>query len=93
MVIARTQVVQAPQLRTAIEAERLNRNLPEIAGYATPPGWRSTYGRLARDVAECRDHRTYDRAVGLVQAFLDPVLQAAVTTGRWDPRVQAWSCD
>jgi hypothetical protein len=91
VVIARTQVVHASELRTAVEAERLNRNLPEIAGYTTPPGWRTTYARLARDVAECRDHRSYDRAVRLVQTFLDPVLQETVTTGQWDPRVQAWS--
>jgi hypothetical protein len=91
VVIARTQAVHASELRTAIEAERLNRNLPEIAGYATPPGWRTTYARLARDVAECRDHRSYDRAVGLVRTFLDPVLQATCTVGVWDPLAQAWS--
>jgi hypothetical protein len=91
VVIARTQTVHASELRTAIEAERLNRNLPEIVGYVTPPGWRTTYARLARDVVQCRDHRSYDRALGLVRTFLDPVLQQTVTTGRWDPRVQAWS--
>jgi hypothetical protein len=91
VVIARTQVVPASQLRIAIEAERLNRSLPPIRAYATPPGWRATYARLARGVAECREHRTYDRAVSLVQTFLDPVLQGSVTTDRWDPRLQAWS--
>lgn len=91
VVIARTQVVAAAELNTAVEAERLNRNLPQFSNYSTPPAWRMTYARLARNVAECRDHRTYDRAVELVQAFLDPVLQKSVTTGRWDPRVRAWS--
>lgn len=74
VVIARTQTVEAPALGTAIETERLHRGLPQIRGYVTPPGWRGTYARLARDVAECREHRTYEQAVGLVQSFLDPVL-------------------
>lgn len=48
VVIARTQVVQASQLRTAIEAERLNRKLPEIAAKRRrPAGERPTPGWLA----------------------------------------------
>ena len=91
VVIARTQAVGASALRTAIETERLHRGLPQIRSYVTPPGWRSTYARLARDVAECREHRTYDQAVGLVQALLDPVLQDAGAAGRWDPTRQTWT--
>lgn len=91
VVIARTQAVEARALRTAIEAERAHRDLPPISGYVTPSGWQATYARLARDVVECRDHRTYDRALSLVQAFLDPVLQETVAMGWWDPHVQAWT--
>jgi hypothetical protein len=91
VVIARTQAVEALALHRAIEAERLNRGLPPLRGYVTPPGWRATYARLARGVAECRDHRTYDQAVELVQSFLDPVLQATIATGRWDPQLRAWT--
>jgi nucleotidyltransferase AbiEii toxin of type IV toxin-antitoxin system len=90
VVIARTQSVEALALRMAIEAERLNRNLPPILGYVTPPGWRATYARLARGVAECREHRTYAEAVDLVQSFLNPVLGDAVAASRWDPSRQAW---
>jgi len=93
VVIARTQSVLAAELRTAIEAERLNRGLPPIQAYATPAGWRTTYARLARQVAECSGHRTYEQAVALVRAFLDPVLQETVPTGRWDARSQAWLPD
>jgi hypothetical protein len=93
VVIARTQSVEAQALRTAIEAERLHRGLPQIHGYVTPPGWRATYARLARDVAECREHRTYAQAVGLVQSFLDPVLQDAEATGHWDPDISVWTPD
>jgi hypothetical protein len=91
VVIARTQVVEASELKTAIEAERLHRGLPPIHGYGTPPGWRATYARLAGDVAECRQHRTYAQAVGLVQRFLNPVLQDAEPAGRWNPEVSAWA--
>ena len=78
-------------LRVAIEAERLNRNLQPIAGYTTPPGWRTTYVRLASNVAECRDHRNYDDAVALVRRFLDPVLSGTISTGRWLPQSQVWT--
>lgn len=91
VVIARTQAVEAPALRTAIETERLHRGLPQIHGFVTPPGWQATYARLASGVAECRDHRTYDRAVGLVQSFLDPVLQDVEAAGRWDPDASGWT--
>lgn len=90
VVIARTQSVEALALRRAIEAERLHRSLPQIHGYVTPPGWRATYARRAREVVECREHRTYDRAVGLVQSFLDPVLKDVEAAGRWDPDVSGW---
>lgn len=91
VVIALTQAVEASDLRTAIEAERLNRELAAITSYSTPLGWRTTYARLASGVAECRDHRTYDTAVALVQSFLDPVLGGTVTMGSWDPRARKWA--
>ncbi|MEO6503545.1 MAG: nucleotidyl transferase AbiEii/AbiGii toxin family protein [Jatrophihabitantaceae bacterium] len=91
VVIARTQAVGALSLRTALETERLHRGLPQIHGYVTPPNWETTYRRLARDVAECREHRTYAQAVEFVQSFLDPVLQGAVAVGSWDPNRRAWT--
>ncbi len=90
VIIARTQVIEASALRIAIEAERSNRNLPHITGYATPAGWRTTYRRLASTVTECSGYQTYEQAVALVRTFLDPVLGDTVRTGRWEPRSGAW---
>lgn len=90
VIIARTQTVDASDLRLAVEAERLNRNLPCLSGYATPASWRTTYSGLALTVAECSEHRTYEQAVALVRTFLDPVLGGTVKTGRWNPGDQTW---
>jgi hypothetical protein len=90
VVIARTQTVDAARLHTAIESERLHRNLPPITRYITPPGWAGQYANLARRVAECADQRTYPLAIELVSEFLDPVFSGERASGTWNPGTAEW---
>jgi len=90
VVIARTQTVGASALWRAVEAERLHRSLAPITRFTTPPGWATTYAREARGVAECVDHRTYNRALELVGRFLDPVLAGGTLNASWAPDVCRW---
>jgi hypothetical protein len=81
VVIARTQTVDAPALRHAIETERLHRNLAPITRYVTPPAWAQQYSKLARPLPDCAQHQTYPLATGLVSRLLDPILSGAATSG------------
>jgi len=91
VVIARTQHVDAGALRIAIDAERAHRALPKIAHWDCPDGWTANYAKVARDVVECRDHRSFRSASALASAFLDPVLTGEVDSdATWSPSNLRW---
>jgi predicted nucleotidyltransferase component of viral defense system len=90
VVLARTQAVDAAQLNTAIETERLHRGLPSIDAFAVPPAWSSQYPSAAKEVARCAGYRTLPEALALMARFLDPVLSGAVDSGRWSTNVLEW---
>lgn len=91
VVIARTQRVDADALRTAITAESAHRGLAPITSWSCPDTWAGRYSRLARDVAECQEHRTYRTATAFVATFLDPVLVDGLTGATWDPAQRRWT--
>nr|WP_239028469.1 nucleotidyl transferase AbiEii/AbiGii toxin family protein [Pseudonocardia acidicola] len=91
VVIARTQRVDADALRTAIIAERDHRGLDPITRWACPHQWASSYPRLARDVAECQEHRTFEAATAFVGSFLDPILAAGLINATWHPHQRCWT--
>jgi hypothetical protein len=90
VVIARTQTIGAAALLLAIEAERLNRELPPIRAFHTPAAWVGAYPSEARGVAECSSHSTHAEAAALVARLLDPVLSGQLQRGQWDPAALRW---
>lgn len=91
VVIARTQHVDAGALRVAIDAERVHRGLPEIVQWDCPDGWTTNYAKVAHDVVECRDHRSFRTASALASAFLDPILTNEVDNdATWSPSNLRW---
>lgn len=90
VVIARTQHVDADALRTAITAETAHRGLDPIIRWSCPATWAAPYARIARDIPECRDHRTFAAATAFVATFLDPVLAEDLSGAAWDPVSHRW---
>ncbi len=90
VVIARTQTLGAAALSRAIEAERITRALDPITGWASPPPWSMSYAKVAKNVAECAEHRSHATATALVEAFLNPVLTGQLQVGTWDPAALRW---
>lgn len=90
VILARTQIVDAAKLKTAIEAERLHRGLPPIEAFGAPPEWETSYPSDAKRVLECEGYRTLDTAVALVARFLDPILASDQPQGTWTPSQLTW---
>ncbi|GAA1853921.1 hypothetical protein GCM10009836_37480 [Pseudonocardia ailaonensis] len=91
VVIARTQHVDAGALRVAIDAERVHRALPEIGQWGCPDGWVTSYAKVARDVVECSDHRSFSSASALASAFLNPILSNEINDdATWSPSNLRW---
>lgn len=91
VVFARTQRVDADALGRAIEAERDHRGLGPITEWACPERWAAEYTTVARDVAECVEHPTFDVASVFVGKFLNPVLGGGLTGVTWDPARGRWA--
>lgn len=91
VVFARTQHVDADALAVAIEAERVHRGLDPITEWACPERWAVDYATVARDVAECAEHPTFEVASAFVGRFLDPVLSGGITGVNWDPARGGWA--
>lgn len=90
VVLARTQIVDAAMLKTAIEAERLHRGLPRMDAFDVPSQWERPYSADAKTVSECEGYRTLDDAVELIRRFLDPVLSGDQLQGSWSPSQLSW---
>lgn len=90
VVLARTQDVDAAMLKSAIEAERLHRNLPRIEAFAAPAQWEKPYSRDAKTVPECENYRMLNDAVALVGRFLDPILASDQPRGTWSSNGLSW---
>jgi hypothetical protein len=88
--IATTQQISGPALRTAILAGAAHRNLSLPDAFAVPDDamWRRGYPQSAADAPG----RTpiFDEAVSLACALLNPVLKGPVS-GNWDPVSASWT--
>jgi Nucleotidyl transferase AbiEii toxin, Type IV TA system len=87
---ARTAVVEADALATALRSEAARRRLtlPAQVTVPTDRGWRAGYARVARDAPALVD-RDIMAAVDTVCRFIDPVLDGSAA-GRWDPHRLTW---
>lgn len=82
--IARSQRVDGPALRTALLTGTAARGLPMPSAFAVPDwdAWRAGFDKTI--AAAPAERLGFDEAVQLVKQFLDPVL-AGPTTNRWVP--------
>lgn len=88
---ARTAIVEASALATALRSEAARRRLTLPARITLPAdgGWRAGYARVARDATALID-RDLLAAVETVSRFIDPVLDGSAQ-GRWYPHRLAWT--
>ena len=88
--IATTQQISGPALRAAILAGAAHRNLSLPDAFAVPDEdvWRRGYPRPAADAPGPTP--TFDEAVSLACALLNPVLKGPVS-GNWDPAAARWA--
>jgi hypothetical protein len=90
-VIAHTQQVDAAALRAALTSESDLRGieLPTALSAPAAPGWRTGYGRVAKDVPDLAE-RDLEAALVTVKRFLDPIL-GGTANGGWRPDRQDWT--
>lgn len=88
--IATTQQISGPALRAAILAGAAHRNLslPDVFAVPDEAVWRRGYPRSAADAPGPMP--TFDEAVSLASALLNPVLNGPVA-GIWDPAAGSWN--
>ena len=84
VLLAVTQDVDAIKLRRALEAEAGARSLVLPAVFQVPASWGVRYARLAATMPTHAQHRTFDAAMELMRAFLDPLLAGGVAGATWD---------
>lgn len=87
--IASTQRVSGPALRSAIIANAAHRELVIPDKFAVPDeaSWRRGYPKVAAGVPGTAP--TFDEAVALASALLNPAIRAPIK-GEWDPLVSRW---
>jgi Nucleotidyl transferase AbiEii toxin, Type IV TA system len=88
--IATTQQISGPALRAAVLAGTAHRNLSLPDAFAVPDEavWRRGYPQSAADAPGPTP--TFDEAVSLACALLNPVLKGPVS-GNWDPAAASWT--
>ena len=88
--IATTQQLSGPALRAAILAGTAHRNLTLPKAFAVPDEavWRRGYPQSAADAPGPTP--TFDEAISLACALLNPVLKGPVS-GNWDPALASWT--
>ena len=88
--IATTQQISGPALRAAVLAGAAHRNLSLPDAFAVPDKavWRRGYPQSAADAPGPTP--TFDEAVSLACALLNPVLIGPVS-GTWDPATATWT--
>jgi len=87
--IAATQRISAPALRTAIIVNTAHRGLPIPEMFAVPDEavWRRGYPKVASDAPGPAP--SYEQAVNLASSLFNPIL-AGSKHGHWDPAVGQW---
>lgn len=90
VVFARTQRVDGDELTEAVAAEWMHRGLPGVPFFSPPETWRRLYASQARRVPACGEVATFDGAVELVAAFLEPAIDRIAIGRRWSPDSATW---
>lgn len=84
--IALTETIDGGQLHTALESERLERGLPQYAeGLICPESWAHLYRN--RKVKKGRAPESYDEALSIAQALINPAIKGAVSGKIWSEGV------
>jgi hypothetical protein len=94
MLILGSSAVDASALRRALASEHRRRGRSVNVSFAVPDEsmWRAGYARTVVDAPNVVE-RTLEQALPLAEAFLDPILEGAITYGRWNPATRAWEMD
>jgi hypothetical protein len=94
MLILRTSTIDAAALRRALASEHRRRGRSVTVSFAVPDEslWRAGYARTVVDAPNVVE-RTLDQALPLAKAFLDPILEGAITYGSWNPATRTWELD
>lgn len=89
-IIARSQTIAGPELRTALLTGTAHRGLTPPARFNVPDVavWQAGYARRASDVPG--QAPTFDEAVDLARRLLDPVLAGPVRAV-WNPATHRWT--
>lgn len=89
LLIARSERLDAPSLRSALEVTFGQRELQSLPATLPPPpaSWREPYRQLATEVDVEPD---LDKAFASAAEFLDPIL-AGRSDGEWDPQHKRWT--
>lgn len=82
VVIARTQSVDAAQMKPAIEARFATRHEPIPPRFAVPAGWSAPYSRMATGVPACQGFEDVHAAEKLVATLLAPAIDPSHSQSR-----------
>lgn len=92
VIIACTHRMDAGELADAISAEAARRSLVLPARFVLPSEyWRVGYADAVSSAEIRAEFGDVDRAVALVGAYLDPILQRHLGVNQWDPALRMWS--
>jgi hypothetical protein len=87
-IIALTQQVDGEAASANLTQELSKRELKRPRHFTVPDPWRAKYTKLASNTpaSVC----SFDEALSLVTAFVDPLLTAAANGMHWDPSASTW---
>ncbi|MBB2925560.1 nucleotidyl transferase AbiEii/AbiGii toxin family protein [Cellulomonas cellasea] len=90
VVLTSAQDIDGSALIAAVYGEWEHRGLPGVPVFAPPPAWERLYPPLARKVPACAHATSFDDALTLVSAFLQPVLDRSAASRRWSANYRIW---
>lgn len=89
VLIAKTQVVYADDLRKALLSEYTHRRLDAPTTVTLPSSdWKQGYADIARDVPTL-DNVDADSAIAIVRKMIEPAINGTAS-GTWDPKTHRW---
>lgn len=80
----------ATPLCSALEEERMRRQIVLAPSFLPPDAWRSRWAAAMRKYPDPEVPADFDEAVSLVQDLVDPILSVTVTEGTWNPQARRW---
>lgn len=80
VVIARTQRLEYPQLRAALQDRLRAAELTSFTTYTPPASWGPDYARLSATVPVLRGVQSMDAALRIVRSMVDPAIRGDLLT-------------